>query len=177
VNFIQTDAAINPGNSGGPLLDAEGKVIGMNTAIIQDAQGIGFAIPINRVKQIADQLATKGKVDHAYLGIQMVTLTPELKRQLETDPNSGLTVNVDRGVLIVRVMPNSPAAKAGLRAGDVIVKIGDKAVSQADEVQQTVEQTPVNSRLPLEVMRNGQSLTLSVSPGAFPTSQEKESDK
>jgi S1-C subfamily serine protease len=136
VDFIQTDAAINPGNSGGPLLNDQGQVIGMNTAIIQGAQSIGFAIPINRVQQIADQLATQGKVDHAYLGIQMVTLTPEVKQQLNSDPNSGMTVNEDQGVLIARVMPDSPAAKAGLRAGDVIHQIDGQAVTQADDVQQ-----------------------------------------
>jgi S1-C subfamily serine protease len=108
VDFIQTDAAINPGNSGGPLLNEEGQVIGMNTAIIQGAQSIGFAIPINKVQQIADQLAVKGKVDHSYLGIQLVSLSPDVKQSINENPNSGLTVNEDSGVLIARVMPDSP---------------------------------------------------------------------
>jgi Do/DeqQ family serine protease len=175
VDFIQTDAAINPGNSGGPLLNEQGQVIGMNTAIIQGAQSIGFAIPINRVQQIADQLATQGKVDHAYLGIQMVTLTPDIKQQLNSDPNSGITVDEDQGVLIARVMPDSPAAKAGLRAGDVIHQIDGQAVTQGDEVQQIVEGTALNHRLNLQVTRNGRTETITVQPEAFPlqTSDEQ----
>ena len=90
VNFIQTDAAINPGNSGGPLLNNRGEVIGMNTDIIQGAQGIGFAIAINTVRRISRQLITKGKVDHAYLGIQMVTINPQVKQMLNSDPNGGI---------------------------------------------------------------------------------------
>ncbi|MBE9113663.1 trypsin-like peptidase domain-containing protein [Nodosilinea sp. LEGE 07298] len=168
VNFIQTDAAINPGNSGGPLLNDQGQVIGMNTAIIQGAQSIGFAIPINTVQQIADQLASQGKVDHAYLGIQLVTLTSEVKQTLNSDPNSGLSVSEDQGVLVARVMPDSPAAKAGLRAGDVIQQIDGEAVTQADEVQSLVESSAINSRLSLQIKRNGQSETLTVQPGALP---------
>lgn len=171
VSFIQTDAAINPGNSGGPLLNQKGEVIGMNTAIIQGAQGLGFAIPINTAQRIADQLVAKGKVEHPYLGIQMVAITPEIKQEINSNPNSGLTVNEDRGVLIVKVLPNSPAAKAGLRAGDVIGKINGQAVSDSNAVQQVVEGTQIGRSLQIEVRRNGQSLNLAVQPGAFPTSQ------
>src|ERR687886_1159813 len=147
VRFIQTDAAINPGNSGGPLLNASGQVIRMNTAIIQGAQGLGFAIPINTAERIANQLVAKGKVEHPFLGIQMVTLTPELKQNINSNPNSGLSVDEDQGVLIAKVIPNSPAAKAGLRAGDVIHQINGQSVKNAEDVQKAVEDSQVGSNL------------------------------
>jgi Do/DeqQ family serine protease len=169
VSFIQTDAAINPGNSGGPLLNQRGEVIGMNTAIIGGAQGLGFAIPINTAQRIANQLVAKGKVEHPYLGINMVTLTPDLKRQINSDPNSGLKVQDDRGVLVARVMPNSPAARAGIRAGDVILRINGQTMTTADQVQTAVEQSSIGGNLQVEFRRAGQIINLSVRPGAFPT--------
>lgn len=169
VEYIQTDAAINPGNSGGPLLNARGEVIAMNTAIIQGAQGLGFAIPINTVQHISSQLIATGKVQHPYLGIQMVGLTPQLKQNINSDPNSGLSVSEDKGVLVVKVMPNSPAAKAGIRAGDVIQKLGGQAVTDASSVQKAVENSQVGGDLRLELSRNGQNINIAVQPGAFPT--------
>ncbi len=171
VEFIQTDAAINPGNSGGPLLNARGEVIGMNTAIIQRAQGLGFAIPINTAQRISAQLIATGKVQHPYLGIQMVGLTPQIKENLNSDPNSGLSVNEDKGVLVVRVMPNSPAAKAGIRAGDVIQALNGQSVTDASGVQKAVDSSQVGGNLRLELRRNGQTINLAVQPGAFPTEQ------
>lgn len=168
VSFIQTDAAINPGNSGGPLLNQRGQVIGMNTAIIQGAQGLGFAIPINTAQRISNQLVAKGRVVHPYLGIQMAGLTPELKQQINSDPNSGLSVEEERGVLVVKVIPDSPAAKAGLRAGDVIQRLNGQAVTDAEGVQQAVENSQVGRDLRLELRRNGRSLTVAVQPGDFP---------
>ncbi len=160
--FLQTDAAINPGNSGGPLLNEQGQVIGMNTAIIQGAQGLGFAIPINTVKHIADQLAAHGKIAHAYMGVQMLTLSPQVKAQFNSDPNSGLSVNEESGVLVAKVMLNSPADKAGIRAGDVIHKVGNEVITTAEQLQQTVENSDVNSTLKLILNRNGQPQTVSV---------------
>ncbi len=171
VEFIQTDAAINPGNSGGPLLNASGQVIGMNTAIIQGAQGLGFAIPINTAQRIANELIAKGKVDHPYLGIQMVTLTPELKDNINNNPNSGLTVEEDQGVLIAKVMSGSPAAKAGLRAGDVIHKINSQSVKNAEDIQKAVEGSQVGSNLQIELRRNQRDIALTVQPGALPVEQ------
>ncbi|VXD17198.1 putative serine protease HtrA [Planktothrix serta PCC 8927] len=168
VSFIQTDAAINPGNSGGPLLNQKGEVIGMNTAIIQGAQGLGFAIPINQVQRIADQISTTGKVEHPYLGIQMVTLSPEVKESLNQDPNSPISVNEDQGILIVRVMPNSPAHQSGLRAGDVIVQVENKPVTKADEVQQAVENITVGSSLKMQIKRQDQAFNLDVKTAAIP---------
>ncbi|EAW39271.1 HhoA/HhoB/HtrA family serine endopeptidase [Lyngbya sp. PCC 8106] len=171
VEFIQTDAAINPGNSGGPLLNQQGEVIGVNTAILQGAQGLGFAIPINTVQQIAEELVANGKVEHPFLGIQMLTLTPELQKQLNSDPNSGIIVNQDQGVLIVRVVPNSPADRAGLRAGDVIEKINNKMVKDADQVQQAVNQEKVGNQLKIGLLRDSQFLDINVRAGAFPQAQ------
>lgn len=168
VSFIQTDAAINPGNSGGPLLNASGQVIGMNTAIIQGAQGIGFAIPINTAQRIATQLATTGKVEHAYIGIQMVNLTPELRKSINSNANSGLNVDQDRGILVVRVMPNSPAARAGLRSGDVITQINGKPVTDSGSLQQVVENSRLGSTLQLGLRRNGRALSMNVRTGAIP---------
>jgi S1-C subfamily serine protease len=123
VDFIQTDAAINPGNSGGPLLNAQGEVVGVNTAIIQDAQGIGFAIPINTVQRISQQLVAKGTVQHPYLGLQMVTLTPQVKQRINDAANGDLKVNDNNGILVARVTPDSPAERSGLKVGDVIQSV------------------------------------------------------
>ena len=169
VSFIQTDAAINPGNSGGPLLNQRGEVIGMNTAIIGGAQGLGFAIPINTAQRIADQLIATGKVNHPYLGVRMTTLTPELKRQINSDRESNITVQDERGVLIYQVMPNSPAARAGIRPGDVIQRIDGQAISSADEVQQAVDRASIGGTLRIELKRNGQTVAVTANPGAFPT--------
>ncbi len=168
VDFIQTDAAINPGNSGGPLLNEEGDVIGMNTAIIQGAQGIGFAVPINTVLEIADQLIATGQANHPFVGIQMVTLNAEIKRDINRNPNSGFRIDVEEGVLIVRIVPNSPAAKAGLRAGDIIQAIDNQTIRTADEVQQLVSNTSVGDNLTFGVIRNGRTRELIVRTGALP---------
>jgi S1-C subfamily serine protease len=169
IGFIQTDAAINPGNSGGPLLNQKGQVIGMNTAIIGGAQGLGFAIPINRAQQIANQLIAEGRVTHPYLGVQMTTLTPDLRETLSRDSNGRVQVQANQGVVIVAVAQNSPAARAGLRTGDVIQQINGQAVKTAADVQQAVENSRIGVSLPLEVSRNGSNLTVSISPGEFPT--------
>ena len=167
VDFLQTDAAINPGNSGGPLLNADGQVIGMNTAIIQNAQGIGFAIPINQAKEIAQQLTTQGKVDHPFLGIQMVTVTPELKDQIRQQTNT--EIQADKGVVIMEVVPNSPAAQANLQAGDVIQKVQGQAIESADQVQEIVGKTKIGDQLTVDVLRNGKPETLTVEVGVLPT--------
>ena len=167
VSFIQTDAAINPGNSGGPLLNARGEVIGINTAIIQRAQGLGFAIPINTAQNIAEELIAKGKVDHSFLGIQMAQITPQLKEQLKSQSNFGL--NADQGVLIVDVVPNSPADKAGLKPGDVINTIAEQKVTETDEVQQTVAKTKVGEKLTLGLQRDDKQVDIKVKVGILPT--------
>ncbi len=171
VQFIQTDAAINPGNSGGPLLNERGEVIGVNTAIIGNAQGLGFAIPINQARAIATQLIAKGRVDHAYLGIQMSTLTPALKDEINADPNANVQLQADKGVVILGIARNSPGAQSGLRLGDVILAMNGREITEADQVQQQVEDTAVGSAIAMTLNRNGQTVELSVKPGAYPVSQ------
>ncbi|MDJ0729142.1 MAG: HhoA/HhoB/HtrA family serine endopeptidase [Crocosphaera sp.] len=169
VRFIQTDAAINPGNSGGPLLNAQGQVIGINTAIRADAQGLGFAIPIETAQRVANQLLTTGKAAHPYLGIHMITLNPELRKELNEDQQLGFNVVDNEGVLVVRVVNDSPAEKAGFKPGDIIVQVGAQPVSKAVEVQEQVELSTIGEILAVEVVRNGQPLTLKVLPASFPT--------
>jgi S1-C subfamily serine protease len=162
LEFIQTDAAINPGNSGGPLLDADGEVIGINTAIRANASGIGFAIPINTAKQIIPQLARGERIAHPYLGVQIATLTPELAKQNNDDPNSTMLLPEVNGVLVVGVMPNTPAASAGLRRGDVITAIDGQAVTAADQLQSRVESAGVNRNLRLTVQRGDRTQQISI---------------
>jgi S1-C subfamily serine protease len=167
VGFIQTDAAINPGNSGGPLLNQRGAVIGMNTAIIGGAQGLGFAIPVSTAQRIANQLIATGRVEHPYLGIQMATLTPALKAQFNRQ-SSSIQVQEQVGVLIIGVLPNSPAAKAGLQPGDVIKRLGDRPLEKSAEVQQLVENSGVGKNLQIELRRNGKTQIITIQPEALP---------
>ncbi|MFB2977904.1 HhoA/HhoB/HtrA family serine endopeptidase [Microseira sp. BLCC-F43] len=162
LDFIQTDAAINPGNSGGPLLNAAGEVIGINTAIRADAMGIGFAIPINKAKEISAKLVRGESVAHPYLGIQMTTLTPQQAKENNDDPNSAFTIPEVQGVLVVRVLPNTPAASAGLRRGDVIVQIDGQPVTSADQLQNMVERSLVGQQLQLTVQRGNQTSQIAV---------------
>jgi serine protease Do len=167
VDFIQTDAAINPGNSGGPLLNDRGQVIGINTAIIQNAQGIGFAIPINQAQKIASELIAKGKVDHGYLGIQMASLTPEIKDRLRDSLDFQIS-DTDKGVLIVRVMRDSPAARVGLKPGDIIETINGQTITSPDAVQQAVEKAGVGANLPVNIRRNGKTNNLNIQIASIP---------
>ena len=173
VDYLQTDAAINPGNSGGPLLNSRGQVIGMNTAIIQGAQGLGFAIPINTVQKIAQELITKGRVDHPYLGIQMVTLTPEIKQRIINRLGDRVNINSERGVLLVRIVPQSPAARGGLRPGDIINRMNNQTITNVEEVQKIVENSQIGNPLQIQVERNGQSVQLTVSPAPLPMQSQR----
>jgi S1-C subfamily serine protease len=172
VDYLQTDAAINPGNSGGPLLNARGEVIGMNTAIIQGAQGLGFAIPINTAQKIAEELIAKGRVDHPYLGIQMVTLTPEIKEKIIARFGEKINLSANQGILLVRIVPNSPAANAGLRPGDVIKSMNNQPVLKVDEVQRIVENSKVGIPLQMQVERNGKISQFLVKPAPLPINKE-----
>ncbi|MGB3652869.1 MAG: HhoA/HhoB/HtrA family serine endopeptidase [Rivularia sp. (in: cyanobacteria)] len=167
VDYIQTDAAINPGNSGGPLLSASGEVIGMNTAIIRGAQGLGFAIPVNTIKRISQELIAKGRVDHPYLGIQMVTLTKDVKEKLNSELGNP-SISADKGVLLIRIMRGSPASQGGLKAGDVITSISKQRVNNNEDVQRLVENSKIGQPLDIEVERNGRKIKLAVRPAPLP---------
>lgn len=162
VEFIQTDAAINPGNSGGPLLNAQGEVIGINTAIRADAMGIGFAIPINQAKSLQTLLASGQKIPHPYIGVQMVNLTPDLARQNNRDPNSLFMIAEVEGILVVRVMPDSPAERAGIRRGDVIVAVNNQPIQDGSKLQALVDRAGLNQVLKLKIQRSDRSLELTV---------------
>ena len=164
VDFMQTDAAINPGNSGGPLLNEKGEVIGINTAIRPDANGIGFAIPIDKAKSLKDTLAAGQKVPHPYIGIQMLTLTPEIAQENNQDPNSYFLVPEIKGVLVVRVMPDTPAEAAGIRRGDVIISVGGNKVIDAGQLQSIVENSTIKQNLPFKIQRGDRLIQLSVKP-------------
>ncbi|WP_099240507.1 HhoA/HhoB/HtrA family serine endopeptidase [Synechococcus sp. BDU 130192] len=162
VDFLQTDAAINPGNSGGPLLNADGEVIGINTAIRRDAMGIGFAIPINKAKALEPTLAAGKEVPHPFIGIRMVSLTPEMAKENNADPNSIVLLPEVNGALVLGVVPGSPAETAGLRRGDVITKINGKAIANAQQLQETVEQSGVDASLKVELRRGDRTSELTL---------------
>ena len=157
-DFVQTDASINPGNSGGPLLNIYGEVIGINTAIVASGQGIGFAIPINLASLIANQLMTSGEVARGWLGVSIQPLDPDLAE----------TFGLDRvtGALINKVLPGTPADRAGMRRGDIILTYNGKEVRGVRELQLLVASTPIGTEVPIEVQRDGTTLTLTVAPAA-----------
>jgi serine protease Do len=162
-NFIQTDAAINPGNSGGPLVNLDGEVVGINTAISTSNggfQGVGFAVPVNLAKWVSRQLADKGSVERAYLGIGIQPVNQQLADQFH--------LARPEGVLVTDVQANTPAGKAGLRSGDVILEFGGKKVATPWHLQALVEETKIGSSQPMKILREGKPLTLTVKPEKQP---------
>ena len=169
LDLIQTDAAINPGNSGGPLINAAGQVIGINTLVRSGpGAGLGFAIPINLAKGVASQLAEGGQVVHPYLGLQLVPLTARQARENNRDPNALLKLPERDGALVQRVLDDSPAAKAGLRRGDLVVGAAEFPVRDPSQLLQQVERSAVGEPLSLSVIRGQKELTLSIRPAALP---------
>jgi len=146
-DFIQTDASINPGNSGGPLLNINGELIGINTAIYRKAEGIGFAIPIGRARRIYEDLVAYGRVHKPWLGIFLQDLTPQLVRYF------GLPEG--KGMLISRVVQNSPADRAGLREGDILIRIGERDVEDRESYLTLIEGYRVDEKIPLRFLRDG----------------------
>lgn len=156
--MIQTDAAINPGNSGGPLLDGEGKVVGINTAVFRPAQGIGFAIPIDLAKGIIDQLLEHGKVIR--LGVVGGTLTPQIAAALEEQ--QGIALGTTRGAYVLRVMPETPAAKGGIKPGDVIVEVNGTKIDSIEEMADLVQRAGFGASLRLVLIRDAAPVELEV---------------
>ncbi len=164
-NFIQTDAAINPGNSGGPLINTEGQVIGMNTAIYSrsgSSAGIGFAVPSNIVRRTANQLINKGSVDRGYLGIQMAELDSDMAQAL------GLPKKTE-GTLINYVEPGTPAARAGLQDADVITAINNRKVRKPAELRSLIGLKPAGTKVKITYFRNGKTQTTTATLGNYPS--------
>lgn len=162
-DFIQTDAAINPGNSGGPLVNMQGEVVGINTAIFSRSggyMGIGFAIPISMAEAIKEQLVTKGKVVRGYLGVRIQELTKELAQSfgLETA----------QGVLVAEVSQGSPAAEAGLQSGDIIVSVNGESMSDVGQLRNTVSMMTPGTEVPVEIVRDGKRREITVELGELP---------
>jgi serine protease Do len=158
--FLQTDALINPGNSGGPLLNLNGEVIGINTAILVKGQGIGFAIPSNMVKFIIPQLMAKGRVTRGLIGVQVEFVTPEIAQK------AGLSE--PRGALVMKVNPGSPAQKAGIRKGDLIVDFNGQPVRRMNELPDMVAETPPGTEVTVTVLRQGQEMKLKLKVAEMP---------
>jgi len=153
-DFIQTDASINPGNSGGPLLNVHGEVIGINTAIVAAGQGIGFAIPVNLAKQIVTQLISKGSVTRGWLGVSIQPVTEEIAREF------GL--KKVRGVLVADVMEGSPAARGGIKQGDIILDFAGTEIKDAQHLQRLVAGTAPGKTVQVTVFRGGREVKLSL---------------
>ena len=152
--LIQTDAAINPGNSGGPLVALDGSVVGINAAMMPFAQGVGFALPIHAVARIADELRRTGRVVRPWVGAHVAEIGPDLSRQYSLAPGSGL--------LVAEVVPRSPAHRAGLRPGDLIVEVGPFPIRRVRDLLESLTKFPVGSEVLFGLRRKGAPLTVSV---------------
>jgi len=159
-NLVQTDAAINPGNSGGPLVDLEGKVVAINTAIVPFAQGIGFAIPINSAKKCSSQIVTSGVFERPWLGIVGLSLTGEIARYYD--------LPIDRGVLVTRVMEESPAEEAEIVVGDIILRIDRTTIHHIEDLQEELHKRRVGDRMQVGVYRRGREQILTVTLRKLP---------
>ncbi|HYA03198.1 MAG TPA: Do family serine endopeptidase, partial [Syntrophobacteria bacterium] len=160
-DFIQTDASINPGNSGGPLFNMKGEVVGINTAILPQGQGIGFAVPVNTAKPLIPQLVSKGEVIRGYLGVNIQSITPELAK--------ALALKDTKGALVADVVSASPAEKAGIQRGDVIVAYNGKAVDDSHSLPVMVAATPVGQEVTVTVLRDGKERELAMKVAKLPS--------
>jgi len=159
-NLVQTDAAINPGNSGGPLVDLEGKVVAINTAIVPFAQGIGFAIPINSAKECSGEIVEKGVTARPWLGIVGLSLTDEIARYYN--------LPVNKGVVVTRIMDNSPARRGGMRDGDIIIKLDNALVPHIEDLSREIHKRKIGSKMRVTIFRDGRERTLEVTLSQSP---------
>jgi serine protease Do len=159
-DFLQTDAAINPGNSGGPLVNMQGEVVGINTAIVAGGSGIGFAIPINMAKKIYTELVAKGKVTRGWLGVSIQPLTPELAKSFGAKDT--------KGVLISDVIPDSPASKSGLKSGDILIEFNGKKMEMPSDLQRAVGLSSPSQDAKIKVLRDQSERTLDIRIGEAP---------
>ena len=163
-DFIQTDASINPGNSGGPLLNIKGELVGIDTAIYGKAQGIGFAIPVDRARRVMKDLVSYGEVHHAWIGLVVQNLSPELAEHF----------GVRRGVVVAAVESKSPAEAAGLARGDAITKVDGREVASRDEFEQRIEDHAEGDRVTLTLRRDGRDEDVRLAAAAFPVARADE---
>lgn len=163
-NLLQTDAAINPGNSGGPLVNLSGEVVGMNTAVATDAQGIGFAIPINDVKGMVKTLLATGKVVKPYLGVRYISITPDVATEYNLSVKNGAYIISTNGD--AAVVTGSPAEKAGLKEKDVITKVGNTSVDSTHPFASLIAQTTPDSKVSITYIRDGKETTIAVTVGS-----------
>ena len=169
LDLIQTDAAINPGNSGGPLINSNGQVIGINTLVRSGpGAGLGFAIPINLAKNVSDQLLENGEVIHPYLGVQLISLNPKIAKEHNEDPNALVQLPERSGALIQSVIPNSPAEKAGLRRGDLVIAAENILIEEPKTLLDEVEKAQIGKIFLLNVLRDNKEIKVNIKPEALP---------
>jgi len=159
-NFLQTDTSINPGNSGGPLIDLDGNIIGINTAIAELGAGVGFAIPVETVVKVADDLIENGEVERGWLGVGIQHLTPEMTESFQVPRNQA-------GVVVNSIDQGAPAEKAGLRQGDIIIAYDGKQVAHPKHLQNYVAETRVGKTVPIKILRDGLEQTVEVEIGKY----------
>ena len=170
LDLIQTDAAINPGNSGGPLVNSSGEVIGINT-LVRSGPGAGlgwFAIPINLARRVSEQLLEDGKVIHPYLGVQLISLNAKIAKEHNNDPNSLVQLPERSGALIQSVVPNSPAERAGLKRGDLVIAAEDILINEPKALLDEVEKAKIGKVFPLKILRNNQEIKVNIKPEELP---------
>ena len=169
LDLIQTDAAINPGNSGGPLINANGEVIGINTLVRSGpGAGLGFAIPINLARRVSNQLLESGEVIHPYLGVQLISLTAKIAKEHNQDPNALLQLPERSGALVQSILPNSPAERAGLKRGDLVIAAEDVVIEEPKALLDEVEKAKIGKIFPLLIVRNNEEIKVNIKPEPLP---------